>query len=73
MNAVTLETHNDRFLISIGRDYVDQEFLIGLVERIKLEHLVKAANFDERIEELGEQIKADWWQQNKDRLLNRKA
>lgn len=73
MNAVTLETQDDRYLISIGRDYIDQEFLIKLVERIKLEHLVREAGFDESIEELGEKIKADWWQKNKDRLLNRKA
>ena len=73
MNAVTLETQDDRFLISIGRDYVDQEFLIKLVERIKLEHLVREAAFDESIEALGEQIKADWWDRNKERLLNRKA
>ena len=73
MNSVTLEIQDDRFLISIGRDYVDQEFLIKLVERIKLEHLVRRADFDESIKELGEQIKADWWQKNKDRLLNRKV
>ena len=73
MNAVTLETQDDRFLISISRDYVDQEFLIKLVERIKLEHLVRRADFDESIEELGEQIKADWWLKNKDRLLDRKV
>ncbi|CCH02142.1 hypothetical protein FAES_4142 [Fibrella aestuarina BUZ 2] len=71
MNAVTLETQDDRFLISIDRDYVDQEFLINLVERIKLEHLVRKAGFDESIEELGEQIKADWWAANRDRFLNR--
>lgn len=73
MEAVTLETQNDRFLISIDRNYVDQDFLIRLIERIKLEHLVQKADFDESIEALGEKIKSDWWATNKDRLLNRGA
>ena len=71
MDAVTLETLNDRFLISIDRQYVDQEFLIKLIERIKLEHLVHKADFDESIEELGKNIKADWWAKNRERLLSR--
>lgn len=71
MDAVTLETQNDRFLISIDRQYVDQEFLIKFIERIKLEHLVHKVDFDESIEELGKKIKADWWAKNGERLLSR--
>lgn len=71
MEAVKLETQDDRFLISIDRNYVNQEFIIRLIEKIKLEHLVQKADFDESIEELGQNIKIAWWDKNKDRLLNR--
>lgn len=71
MEAVKLETQDDRFLISIDRNYVNQEVITRLIERIKLEHLVQKADFDESIEELGQRIKTDWWTKNKDRLLNR--
>ncbi len=71
MEAVKLETQDDRFLISIDRNYVNQEFIIRLIEKIKLEHLVQKADFDESIEELGQNIKTTWWDKNKDRLLKR--
>ena len=71
MSAVTLETQKDKFLISIDRNYVDHEFLVKLINRIKLEHLVHKVDFDESIENLGEEIKADWWQKNKERFLQK--
>jgi hypothetical protein len=60
MQAIDLQTTNDKFLISIDKNLVDKEFL--------LEYLVRKADFDESIEDLGEEIKADWWKQNKDRF-----
>lgn len=72
METVTLETQGDKFLISIDKNYVEKDFLVKLVEKIKLEHLVHKVNFDESIEDLGEIVKADWWEKNKDRFLRRK-
>ena len=69
MQAIDLQTTNDKFLISIDKDLVDKEFLLNLIEKIRLEYLVRKADFDESIEDLGEEIKADWWAKNKDRLL----
>lgn len=71
MDAITLETQDDRFIISIDRDYLDKETLTRLIDQIKIEHLVQKADFDESIEELGSKIKADWWEKNKDRFLRR--
>lgn len=71
MEAVTLETQDDKFLISIDKNYVEKDFLVKLIDKIKLEHLVHKVDFDESIEELGEQIKADWWEKNKTRFLKK--
>jgi hypothetical protein len=73
MDAITLETQDDRFLISIGRDYLDKDTITRLIDRIKLEHLVMKADFDQSIEDMGERIKADWWANNKDRYLRGEA
>ena len=69
MQAIDLQTTDDRFLISIDKSLVDKEFLLDLVEKIRLEYLIRKADFDESIEDLGEEIKADWWQKNKDRFI----
>lgn len=69
MEAIQLETIDDKFLITVDRNSFNHEFVIGLVERLQLEHLAEKINFSSDIEELGENIKADWWDKNKLRLL----
>ncbi len=69
MQAIDLQTTNDKFLISIDKNSIDKEFLLNLIEKIRLEYLVRKVDFDESIEDLGEEIKADWWQKNKDKFI----
>lgn len=69
MQAINVETALDRFLISIDRNLVTKEMLQRLLNQLRLEYLAQRVNFDESIEEFGEEIKASWWQQNKERLL----
>jgi len=69
MQAIDLQTTDDRFLISIDKNLVDKEFLLDLIEKSRLESLVRKVDFDESIEDLGEEIKADWWRKNKDRFI----
>lgn len=70
MQAIDLQTTDDRFLISIDKKFIDREFLLKLIDKIRLESLVRKADFDDDIEQLGEEIKADWWKKNKDRFIN---
>ncbi len=62
MQAIDLQTTEDKFLISIDKNLVDKEFLLNLIEKIRLEYLVRKADFDE-------EIKADWRKKNKDRFI----
>lgn len=70
--TLKLQTVDNHFLISIDKSYIEKDFLIRLMNRINLEYLSKKIDFDESIESLGEEIKAIWWDENKDRLLNQK-
>ena len=70
MQAIDLQTTEDKFLISIDKDLIDKEFLLDLIEKIRFESLVRRADFDESVEDLGEEIKADWWQKNQSRFIN---
>ena len=56
MQAIDLQTTNDKFLISIDKNLVDKEFLLNLIEKIRLESLVCKVDFDESLEDLGEAV-----------------
>lgn len=69
MQAIDLQTTDDKFLLSIDRNIIDKESLLDLIERIRLEYLIRTADIGEDLETLGEQIKADWWSKNKSNVI----
>ncbi len=69
MQAINVETTADRFLISIDRNLYTKEMLLRVLNQFRLESLAQQVDFEESIEDLGEEIKDSWWQQNKERLL----
>ena len=40
-----------------------------ILERFRFEELIQKADFQEDIEDIGEEIKADWWSKNRDKYL----
>lgn len=69
MQAIHVETTADRFVISIDRNLITKEMLLRLLNQLRLESLAQRVDFDESIEDLSEELKASWWQQNKEPLL----
>ena len=70
MTSIHLDTLEDKYLISLDKSSFDKEWLMGLIERLRMEELAYKLNFDEDIESLGEEIKSDWWNKNKQRFIN---
>ncbi|MBC7571390.1 MAG: hypothetical protein H7319_16915 [Spirosoma sp.] len=69
MDTITLEKQDNRVVISIDENYLSQSTINKLIDRLKWEHLIERADFDESIDELGEQIKANWWAENREHIL----
>ena len=69
MNAIDIQNQPDRYVISIDKRAVSQEFMLDLLERLQIEQLAKKVDFDDSIMALGEEINAGWWQQNKQRFI----
>lgn len=69
MRTVTLDSSEDRFIISIDKKSINKDALLQFLENLRLEALADKVNFGEEIEDLGEEIKGDWWQSNKDRFI----
>jgi hypothetical protein len=70
MKGIELDTQNDKYLISIDKSMFDKEWLVKLLENLRVEELARKFDFDESIETLGEEIKANWWEKNKKRFIN---
>lgn len=69
MNTIIIQNQPDRYVISIDKDAVSQDFMLDLLERLQLEQLAKKIDFDESVLALGEELNASWWQQNKSRFI----
>jgi hypothetical protein len=69
MEAISLETTDEKFLITIDKGSLDAEFVRRLIERLRIEYLAEKVEFDEEIEIIGEDIKSEWWKNNKARML----
>lgn len=69
MRAITLETQDNNYLIRIDKNSIDKDFLFNLIEKLRLEFLAQEVDFDEDIEELGKEIKSNWWKENKEKYI----
>lgn len=72
MEAISLETKDDKFLITLDKNSFSQEFVMQVVDRLRMENLAEKVAFADDIENLGEEIKTEWWNKNKSRLLGTK-
>jgi len=59
----------NKLIITIDKSSVDAVFLANLLDRLRIEQLVKKAEFDESILELSKKIKKNWWAKNKKKFL----
>ncbi len=71
MNPITVDSSGERFLISVDKSFMDKVFLVELVERIRIEYLAQKINFDNELQNLGEDIKQTWWTENKERFIKK--
>jgi hypothetical protein len=69
MEAISLETTDKKFLITVDKTSLRPEFVMQLIERLRIEQLAEKADFKNDIELLGEDVKSNWWNTNKGSLL----
>ncbi len=67
--SISVDTSEDRFIISIDKKVMTKDVLLQFIDNLRLEFLANKVNFDESIEELGEEIKKTWWTENKDKFI----
>lgn len=66
---INLEYTDQKILISLDRSAFEQDVIFEILNRIRTEYLAKKADMGEEIENLGEELKSDWWEKNKKKFI----
>lgn len=69
MDAFTVSRTGDKIQVTLDARHFQEDAVARLLNRLYIEYLAQRVNLGEDIEKLGEDIKRDWWQQNKGRIL----
>jgi hypothetical protein len=65
----SIQSVDDQIVITIDRSFMSIESFNWLFERMRIEQLLKKANFRDEIVDLGTEMKRDWWQKNREQYL----
>lgn len=66
-NIITVDDSQDRLMISLDKSAFDKKTVFDLLERLRVEYLTRTT--DPELGDLGEGIKAEWWNKNKQRFI----
>lgn len=69
MEAFTVNRSGHQISVTFDARHFTEAAVTQLLNRLYIEYLSQRVNFGEDIEALGEEIKRDWWQQNKEQIL----
>jgi len=69
MEVFEIKSTKDKLIITVDRSSVDAEILTRFLDRLRIEQLIRKAEFDESILELSRKVKKDWWAKNKKKFL----
>jgi len=69
MNSISINTTKEQYVITIDKKKIKFDYVLNLVEKLRMEHLAQSLDFDEDIEQMGKEIKSNWWSENKERML----
>jgi hypothetical protein len=69
MTAIQIRSDEKNMIINIPKNSIKPEVVMRLLERFRFEELIQKADFQEDIESLGDEIKSEWWKNNKEKYL----
>jgi len=69
---IVFEDTGKNFLISLDKSAFEADVILKILNRFRIEYLARKSGFGEEAESIGEEIKAEWWENNKQRFINQK-
>jgi hypothetical protein len=71
MNGLKVKNTKDKLSFSIDKNNFSEEIYIQLLQIARLEYLLRKAEFNKSVEEFGEELKSNWWKENRSDVLKR--
>ena len=71
MEAIEFRKEAGRYIISIDENQFQKAELEKVLNRIWIQYLVEKANADASILDVAQEIKADWWKKNGEKILSK--
>lgn len=72
MEALTLETTETQYRLSVDKEAIDPDVFYDVVERLRVEVLAQKMNTDEAdLMQLADEIKSGWWQRNQEWVMEK--
>ncbi len=69
MRDFSIECVGNQAIIKVNLSFMNIESVNRMIERLRVEELVKKADFSDEITEIGIEIKNNWWQKNREHYL----
>jgi len=66
MEAIKIDTTEDKFIITIDKESVDAEFITRIVKLYKINQLASKGNLKKDILKIAEEIDSEWWEKNRE-------
>ena len=73
MDAIQVSSTADKYVITIAKDALDQSQIMEVLQWFRLKYLIQKADFQDDVVQTGNEIVADWWEQNKARFIPAEA
>lgn len=61
MTNLSIQTQGNEMIIRLNRDSFNDNYLLSLIRRLRVEELAQRADFDEKILGIAEEIDQKWW------------
>ncbi len=69
MEALEIKSFDDKIVITISKKSVNPDFVVNLLNYLRIEELIRKADFKKEILQIGKEIQREWWRKNKERFL----
>ncbi|MBX3042384.1 MAG: hypothetical protein KIT33_07285 [Candidatus Kapabacteria bacterium] len=69
MENFIIENNKDELIFKLKKSDFDSNFILSLIKNLETESLAQRSGFDESILSIAEEIKSNWWKQNRDEYM----
>jgi hypothetical protein len=69
METFNIQAIGNQAIITVDLSFIDIKSLNRIFERLRIEQLIRKADFNDSVTEIGTEIKANWWKNNQEHYL----